>query len=840
MSKSKQAEASLAEELPYWEFFDKPRAHVVLADGAIVGGISLSLNDIECLDESEVNQFTMTLRSSLDSLSEGITAQFVFQVRSDFSDVLESHRKGWQTNAHPLLRTIAEKRHRALQAAQETQELYRPSLLVYLRTPAVLPKHQRFWKKSSDFSQAAESAYEDTLETLVQNLDNLQSSFQAAGLSCRALTQGEIVANVYGFLNPKRARTEPTPSLIATAESELDRDTLEDAAWLASQSPREQLAFGDLILGFEQFTLDSHHHKVITLKTLPEITYAGQLASFLRMPFHYDFILSFAIPPQASEMAKLQQKRKMAHSLAVTHGGKASDLESESKLSSAEELIRELLQTGQRIYAVQATMVLRAPATPEGVKRLNRQTREVLSRFRTLQGAEGLEESVGAWKVVKGNLPAAPIHLERARKMKTHNLADFLPVYGPREGDRDPVVLFRNRLNGLVSFDPFDPGLPNYNTLVTGSSGAGKSFLFNCILLQQMTRNIRVFIIDIGGSYRKITEALGGQYIEFGLTNGCRINPFALPEGTDTPSDQKLKSLLATVEMMVSDDSSARLQRLDRVRLEQCLVELYREFSAKKANPKLSDLAALLRKHGEASMRSLGELLYPWTGDRPYGRVLDTEGNLDPRAKICAFDLRQLSGHPDLQGVVTLLLTDFITGEVARDKETRKEIVLDEVWAQMRIAAAASFMEDFARTARKTGTGITFITQGVEEIVASPIGPAILNNTATKFVMLQRGDSEVLCQTLKLNSQELSLIQSLSQRKGEFSEGFMIEGDHRQVIRVFPSAVEYWLSTSDAQDNKYLESLTAGGLTLVAAIEKAAQVYPKGVAYGPVEEKCVA
>ena len=301
-----------------------------------------------------------------------------------------------------------------------------------------------------------------------------------------------------------------------------------------------------------------------------------------------------------------------------------------------------------------------------------------------------------------------------------------------------------------------------------------------------------------------------------------------------------VKSLLATVEMMVSDDVGGRLQKLDRVRLEQCLIELYRESRAKGIDPKLSDLAVRLKKHGETPMRVIGELLYPWTGDRPYGRILDGNGNLDPSAKICAFDLRQLSSHPDLQAVATLQLTDFITTEVARDKDTRKEIVLDEVWAQMKVPAAASFMEDFARTARKTGTGITFITQGVEEIVASPIGPAILNNTATKFVMLQRGDSEILRQTLKLNNQELNLIQSLAQKKGEYSEGFMIEGDHRQVIRVFPTPIEYWLSTSDSQDNRHLESMRSEGLSLVDAIEQAAKIYPKGVAFGSVEKTCVA
>ena len=132
-------------------------------------------------------------------------------------------------------------------------------------------------------------------------------------------------------------------------------------------------------------------------------------------------------------------------------------------------------------------------------------------------------------------------------------------------------------------------------------------------------------------------------------------------------------------------------------------------------------------------------------------------------------------------------------------------------------------------TLRKNRAGITFITQGVEEIIDSPIGSAIMNNTATKFVLLQRGDSEILKNALKLNSQELNLIFSLEQRKGEFSEAFMIEGDHRQVVRINPSPFEYWLSTSDAGDNLYLQNLKEEGASLVGAIEQAALTYPNGI-----------
>jgi conjugal transfer ATP-binding protein TraC len=832
MNNQKQKEASLSEELPFWDFFDEPKPHAVLVDGSAVAGLEMSLADVECFDERETNQFTMGLRSALNSISEGVSLQFVLSVRSDYSDVINNHVAGKNLEAHVLVKKIADFREKRLFDSQESGELYRPKLRIYLRTSPVESKKVSIFKKKEAFSQTTKDAYLETLENLNQNIENIISSFASIGIQGRILTKSEMLANIYQFLNPKRSKTEPTPMVKTPSEPDLNKEILDEANWLANSSPREQIVFGDLILGFDQFTLDQYYHRLITLKTLPEVTYAGQIAGFLRMPFHYDLILSFEVPTQSNEMAKLNNKRNMAHSLAVTQAGRASDLESESKLSSTEELIRELLNTGQRIYAAQMTIVLKAEATANGNKKLNREVREVLSRFRALQGAEGLEESVGAWKVLKGNLPAAPINLERARKMKTNNLADFLPVYGPQEGDKDPVVIFRNRLNGLVGFNSFDPSLPNFNSLVTGSSGAGKSFLNNCILMQELARDLRVFIIDIGGSYKKITESLGGQYLEINLSDQYKINPFDLSNPTEEPSNQKLKSLLAVVETMVAEDEKSKLPKLDRALLEKAIIELYKSRRAKGEVPTMTDLAKYLSAFEEDNMRAISKMLYLWTGERPYGRLLDGQGSLRTDAPICTFDLKGLSSYPDLQSVMVLILTDFILSQVENDRTRKKRIILDEAWELLKSSASANFMEYCARTLRKTGSGITFITQGVEEIVASAIGPAILNNTATKFVMLQRGDTEILKNALKLNSQEIALIHSLEQRKGEFSEGFMIEGDRRQVVRIYPSPFEYWLSTSDAQDNNYLDQLRKQNLTLVESIEKAAIEFPQGIAVG--------
>lgn len=829
--KSKRMEESLAEELPYWDFFDAPRPHLALIDSSLVCGLKVSLIDIECMDDERVNTFVTGLRSALNSLSEGVTIQFYLSVKSDFLEVINRHAESKKKSLHPLIESIATFRENKLMKAYEDAELYRPELKVFLKVAPLEMKKSPFWKKKKHFQETSSDSYAETLDQLNQNLEGLVSSFKSLGLDSKVLQKEELIETVYQFLNPKRSKVIDAPKVVASSEMDQEAELLNEMDWMANQSPREQVAFGDLILDQEQFTLDSHYHRLITLKTLPEMTFAGQLSQFLRLPFHYDLILSFDVPPQDQEMAKLEQKRRIAHSLAATSGGKVSDLESESKLSATEELLRELLSTGQRIYQAQMSIILKAESTTEGNKILNRRVREVLSRFRSLQGAEGLQETVGAWKITKNNLPAAPMSLERGKKMKTNNLADFLPVYGPREGDVDPVVIFRNRLNGLVSFNPFDPKLTNYNALVTGSSGAGKSFLNNCILLQELARDLRVFIIDIGGSYKKLTEGLGGKYLEMNLTDKYKLNPFDIPNPELGPSNQKIKSLLAIIESMVSEDEKSKLPKLDRALLEKEIIELYQKKKRTGEIPTLSDLAVSLQKNSEESLRMISKMLYLWTGERPYGKLLDGQGSIGAKASICTFDLKGLSSYPDLQSVMILILTDFILTQVEEDKSTKKRIILDEAWELLKSQSAANFMEYCARTLRKSGAGITFITQGVEEIVRSPIGPAIMNNTATKFIMLQRGDSEILKDALKLNTQELDLIYSLEQKKGTFSEGFMIEGDHRQVVRIFPSPFEYWLSTSDAQDNKFLSDLQEQGHSLVEAIQHASETYPQGISH---------
>ncbi len=173
---STQNDAALAEQLPYWEFFEAPFGHLALLDGSLVAGMSLGLKDIECLDDNEINQFTSQLRTVLNSISEDTSVQFHLSVNSDFSDTVEKHIKNKKDNCHALIRNIANNRESRLLEDLKSGDLYRPKLTVFVRTKMVKAKKSGLFAKPEVFSNTALESYAETLELLNQNLGGIGHS----------------------------------------------------------------------------------------------------------------------------------------------------------------------------------------------------------------------------------------------------------------------------------------------------------------------------------------------------------------------------------------------------------------------------------------------------------------------------------------------------------------------------------------------------------------------------------------------------------------------------------------------------------------------------------------
>ena len=838
-------EHSLVSQLPYWEFIDNA---VVLADGSLCLPFMLTGLAVETWDAERINRLSQDLRSTLNGLNDGLEVTFAIDMSSDFSTIIDEHEKC--KGDDESIRWIADARVEAFRAQMKSEALLKPTLYLFVLerfkkepTGKAASFFSSFLRSPKGFQRVKKDEYEKSKLALVQSAHALCDSLGSFGIESRALAQAETWGLIYRFLNPTRAKQISPPTLQRLHQTqEFSPEELKIAPELVLQSPREQLVFSDVIQGYENFFYDGYYHRCVTLKSLPEHTYSAMMSRMSALPFHYWLDVHIKVPEQSSELSDLQAKRRMAHSMSLSHDGRATDLDSEAQLQSTEELLREVISTGQKIFYFQVALMLRSKSPDD----LEMMTKTALNKFRELSGAEGIAENVAGFKVFKTILPAGSTTSVRPKRVKTDNLADFLPVFEPYCGkNMSPVCLFHNRQGGLVSYDPFDAkNLPNFSSLVTGASGAGKSFLNNLVLCQYMTQKPMVFVIDIGGSYKKLCEFMKGQYIEIAPPKDGQlrkaINPFQLEEGEAKPSSQKVKFLMALLESMFTDTDDEKLPKLSKSLLEEVIIATYQKsLSDGGRTPRLSDLKAQLERSNERDLQNFAKMLYPWTGDRAYGRLLDQENELELNSDFVVFDLKGLSNYPDLQAVMTLIITDFIIGKVESRNPAffgrRKRILMDECWELLKSKAAANAMEYWVRTLRKSGSGITFITQGLVEIATHSIASAILGNTATKLILLQKGDLTPVRDILKLNEQEMALISSLRQKKGVYSEAFMIANEDRTIIRAMPTPLEYWIATSDRDDNTALETLRSQqpDLTINQAIYEMALKYPKGVSNGP-------
>ena len=74
----------------------------------------------------------------------------------------------------------------------------------------------------------------------------------------------------------------------------------------------------------------------------------------------------------------------------------------------------------------------------------------------------------------------------------------------------------------------------------------------------------------------------------------------------------------------------------------------------------------------------------------------------------------------------------------------------------------------------------------------------------------------------------MDLIDSVTSKKGYFSEAFLISGDDKQVVKIESTPLEYWLSTTDPIDMKKMDELKSNFSDNLSLFKHLAEKYPHG------------
>lgn len=773
-------ETTIASKLPFFRFDNDI---MVYSDGSFGRGFRLTGVDISCATPEFINEFCQKIESLLVGLPEKMRLQVFYRLTHSAGEVIAAHQDV-SSISDELYQPIREARIDFLKQKLRDGRFYIPQIYFFLRSEAQMVRRAGLFQKKKDFSDSVSEYFESAKARFTITVSQTEAALKSAGLSPQALAAGEWGDLCFSYFNFERKELIGTPTLRATDEP-------------LSPSLNEQLALTNVSVAEKALTIGNIQYRTVSLAMLPEgETFASMIDGLTKLPFHFWLSQNILSLDQRRETQKLELSRRIAHSMAS--GSKnVSDLESESKLSSLEELLRELMNGSEKLVSSDLNIIFWGETTEE----LEQKTEEILRGFRQLNQAEGLVET---FALQESFFKAAPGVCEglRHRKMKSSNCAHLMPLYANWSGNKVPVVLLANREGAPFAISPFEKSLPAWNGLIFGGTGSGKSFTISQLMLQfyGQTPKPKIVWIDNGASTENLIEILGGEFVDLHLESGIRINMFDL-DGEAAPSSSKIKLILGCLELILKDEDVSGLPKRDKALLEEAIFECYKR--TPETVPTLAVLKDLLKAHDVSEMRKYADILFSWTGATAYGRMLDGHTNVQLDKDIVTIEIKGLDNHKELKDIFLLLFTSFIKAEAARDLTRPYMLIIDEAHRLFAGSPAArEFAMDSYRVFRKYNAALWLASQNYRDFLSDPeLAASLLPNTTTVMILRQRKiDWADFKLVFDLTDAQVEAAKSPEIVKGKYSEFFLIQDERCAVVRLEPEPLSYWACTSDASD----------------------------------------
>ena len=411
----------------------------------------------------------------------------------------------------------------------------------------------------------------------------------------------------------------------------------------------------------------------------------------------------------------------------------------------------------------------------------------------------------------------------RLKTLTTWNLANLLPIVADFKMCRSGVLLssFRNQ---ICFFDMYSDALPtaNYNIAVAATSGAGKSFLVQNILSHVLSINGKCFVIDLGHSYRKFCEIVGGTYLEY---HCLRLNPFTNIININESSEQirDLFSVLAS--------PSGSLDDVQEEYLRQAIINAY---ASAQRNTKIDDVINALQnlnsKRQDNRIEDLIVLLGRYSTTGPYPNIFNEYSAIAPESSFVVLELGELENKPDLMKAVLFALILNIEEQMYLSPRNQpKMVVIDEAWRLLSgdNKAAARFIEKGYRTARRHYGSFVTITQSIEDFQKSDEAKACWNCSDIKIIMLQNSkafDDFMLSHKDYFDPYVTALIRQFKEAKNNgFSEFMLQTGRIQSFCRLFVDPFSRVMFSSSGKEFAAVEDYQKQGLSITTSILKVAK-----------------
>ncbi len=425
----------------------------------------------------------------------------------------------------------------------------------------------------------------------------------------------------------------------------------------------------------------------------------------------------------------------------------------------------------------------------------------------------------------------------RVRTLKSSNAVNFFPMVLDFKTLSGGLLL--PTMRGQISFfDPFNCGSDNKNIALTGGSGAGKSFFVENLAKAVYAKGGKVWIIDKGASYKKLTLMLGGAYLDH---KSIFLNPFThlgqfsqaqAFADEDGENVDPMKEALSNITALFATIASP-YQELDNYQLAILGDAIVRAWDRKKTKTLVDDVQKALFEmsdeyDNDRRIKDIGVQLNKYCTNGIYGDTFNKPSMLDPNTDITTLELDGFNEDVLRPVIFALIVSINQQMYLSGSRSTEKMCIIEEAWSLLSGANAQAkmFINTGYRTARKFGGSFTTVTQGIIDFFANAEAKASYDNSDIHMTLRQgEGFDKFLADHPEAFSPiEQSVIKSFPRASEAGYSCIRIKaGGHISYHRIFSDPFSRACLSTEPHEYEFCEKLMDEGMPLMDAIEVTAE-----------------
>ncbi|WP_434035476.1 TraG family conjugative transposon ATPase [Formosa sp. 4Alg 33] len=360
------------------------------------------------------------------------------------------------------------------------------------------------------------------------------------------------------------------------------------------------------------------------------------------------------------------------------------------------------------------------------------------------------------------------------------------------------------------------------NFAVFAPTGEGKSFLANNILRQYFESNVRLVIIDLGGSYSKFAKLYPEDHIILRYEQGKNlgINPFYIANADDV-SPERLEDLSAfLLELLATEQDASKAEQV-------AIKKVLRYYYQKSGDPiySLSGLYQFVDRQKDTLLKELGiqeryfnlydflHVLSEYVGDGLYSFLFNTAEDQTYKIedkRLIVFELDEVRDNKEILSVMLKLIKSAIQRTIWRNRAERGIILFDEFAKQLKFKNVLESVEFYYQAIRKQNGAIGIILQSINQLPDNATSASILENTQVIYSLHNEKGYDELRKRLNLTSHDLNQLKSIRNNLSgtlKYTEMFIKIGKTSNIFRLEVPKEVFAAYLTDGQENEAIMSL---------------------------------